>query len=170
MNILSLGSLRPDAQFPEWLVSGPVSIPYFDGQKLEFTLEALTDADEAETRDAVEAFLALDAAGRFAANPFVFQNYRKMVDAVGEEQMDCRVPTAEEVWAHVQPTGVVVSRRHRRDRVIYVQITANCDWEPEHGLQIIYRRGRDLCRVSDYDGHLTHADAYDLPEDQDRII
>lgn len=52
---------------------------------------------------------------------------------------------------------------------VYVQIAAECDWEPEHGLQIIYRRGVEFCRVSDQDGHLTYSDAYDLPESEDRI-
>lgn len=170
MNIPVLSPLRPDAQFPDWLVSGPVNVPYFDGQALEFTLEGLTDADEAEAQNAVNAFLALDATARLAASPFVFQNYRRMADLMGEEEMDCRVSVPEEVWAHVQPTGIVVSRRHRRDHAVYVQIAANCDWEPEHGLQIVYRRGQELSRVSDYDGHLTHADAYDLPEEQDRIV
>ena len=118
MNIPALGSLHPDARFPKWLVSAPVSVPYFHGEKLEFTLEALTDADEAQARDAVEAFLALDTAARLAASPFVFQNYRKMADLVGAEQIDCRVSAPEEVWPHVQPTGMVVSRRHRRDRAI----------------------------------------------------
>jgi hypothetical protein len=36
-------------------------------------------------------------------------------------------------------------------------------------LQIVYRRGSELSRVSAQDGHLTHTDAFDLPEDQDRI-
>ena len=109
MNVPALGPLHADVQFPEWLVSAPVSVPYFDGQTLEFTLEALTDADEPEARSAVDAFLALDVAARRSASPYVFQNYRKMADAVGANQMDCRVAVPEEVWAHVQPTGVVVS-------------------------------------------------------------
>ncbi len=67
------------------------------------------------------------------------------------------------------PTEVFVSRRSERDRAIYVQITADCDWEPEHGLQIVYRRGSELSRVSDLDGHLTHSDADDLAEEQDKI-
>ena len=75
----------------------------------------------------------------------------------------------EEVWAHLQPTAIHVSRRHRRDQRVYVQITAECDWEPEHGLQIVYCEGNRLVRVSDQDGHLTHTDAYDLPEAEDRI-
>lgn len=50
-----------------------------------------------------------------------------------------------------------------------MQIAAECDWEPEHGLLIVYRNGNELSRVSDQDGHLTHTDAYDLPEQEDRI-
>jgi len=50
-----------------------------------------------------------------------------------------------------------------------VQITAECEWEPEHGLQIVYRDGSELKRVSQQDGHLTYVDAYGLPESEDRI-
>jgi len=50
-----------------------------------------------------------------------------------------------------------------------VKICAECTWEPEHGLQIVYREGSVLSRVSDQDRHLTHADAHGLPESQDRI-
>ncbi len=74
-----------------------------------------------------------------------------------------------EVWEYVHPSEIFVRRRSRREKGVYVQITAECDWEPEHGLQIIYRRGKELSRVSDQDGHLTQTDAYDLPEDQDKI-
>ena len=45
----------------------------------------------------------------------------------------------------------------------------DCDWEPEHGLQLVFRKGQSLSRVSDDDGHLTYSDAFNLPEDQDRI-
>jgi len=48
-------------------------------------------------------------------------------------------------------------------------IAAECDWEREHGLQIIYRHGCELSRVSAQDGHVTHTDAFGLPEDQDKI-
>ena len=170
MNIPPLGPLRPDSQFPEWLVSAPVSVPYFDGLPLKFTLNELTDADTEDVRNAVAAFLALGATDRLAAGPHVFQNYRQMVDAVGEEDVGVQIASPEAVWAHVHPSEIYISRRHRRNQAIYVQILADSDWEEEHGLQIVYRRGSELSRVSDQDGHLTRADAYDTPEEQDRII
>ncbi len=169
MNIRQLGLLTPHTQFPEWLVSEPVPVPCLGGQKMTFTLDDLVEADAAEAQSAVDAFFALDDAARLAVSPHVFANYRHMADLVGEDDLGCRIDTAAAVWAHVQPTEIFVTRRHRRDRALYVQILAECDWEQEHGLQIVYRRGSELVRVSDQDGHLTLADASDLPEDQDRI-
>ncbi len=43
---------------------------------------------------------------------------------------------------------------------MYVQIAADCDWEPEHGLQLVYRGGNELVRVSEQDGHLTNDPGY----------
>ena len=168
MNIPSLGPLHVDKSIPEWLVSQPVTVPCFDNLPLTFTLNSLTAEDVVDTSEAVAAFLGLGARDRMAASPFMFQNYRRMADAVSEADLDCWVMAPEEVWAHVHPTEVFVSRR-RRDGIIYVQVTAECDWEREHGLQIIYRQGNELSRVSAQDGHLTHADAYGLPDTEDKI-
>ncbi len=169
MNIPKLGPLRRDSRFPELLESEPISVSYFDGLPLTFTLEDLTEGDTEDVRIAIDAFLAMTPEARLAAGQYVFQNYLRIVDAVGADEIDCHVARPEEIWRHVRPSAVFVARRHRRDQLIYIQIAANCDWDREHGLQIVYRRGNELCRVSDQDGHLTHTDAYDLPEDHDRI-
>ena len=170
MEIPLLGPLRPEPRWPTMFVSEPVPLPYFDGRALKFTLADLTEDDLPEARSAVEAFLAMGPEQRLAAGPYVFANYRRMVEAIGEEEMGCQVESDQMIWGHVHPSEILVSRRHRRDCLIYVQISAECDWEPEHGLQIVYRRGNELSRVSSQDGHLTYADAYDVPEDQDRIV
>ncbi|MEP6669877.1 MAG: hypothetical protein ABJF10_12035 [Chthoniobacter sp.] len=169
MNISLLGTLHPDARIPEWLVSEPVSVPYFDGQRMTFTVDGLTEADREDVERALAAFFALGSDAKKVAAPFVFQNYRRMADVLDEDEVGCRITSPDGVWAHVHPSEIFVSRRHRRDHLIYIQITAECDWEREHGLQIIYRRGSELSRVSDQDGHLTHTDAYDVPEDKDKI-
>ena len=169
MNISHLGALHPNSRIPDWLVSEPVSVPYFDGQQLTFTLDGITEADTEDVQSAVDAFLALGSDARLATSPFVFRNYRRVADAVGEGDMDFQVAIPEDIWAHVHPSEIFISRRHSRDSLIYIQIAAECDWECEHGLQVVYRRGNELSRVSSQDGHLTHTDAYDIPEDQDRI-
>lgn len=170
MNVPALGPLQPDSKIPEWLVSEPISVPFLAGVKLTFTLDGLGDADEADTRGAIEAFLALSPEARKGAAPYVFANYQRMAELVSEEDFGCRIDAENDVWSHVRFSEVFVSRRHRRDKAIYVQITAECDWEPEHGLQLVYRGGNELVRVSEQDGHLSYTDACDLPESEDRIV
>lgn len=170
MNIPELGALRPDKHIGEWLVSDPIPVSYFDNKEFTFILEGVTESDAEDVRSAINAFLRLGPRDRLAAGKYVFENYRKMAELVNEEDLGCRINSQDEIWKHVHPSEIFVSKRGRRDNYIYIQITAGCDWEPEHGLQIIYRQGQQLSRVSEQDGHLTHSDAYDLPENQDRIV
>jgi hypothetical protein len=170
MNVPSLGPLHVHSQVPEWLESEPISVQYFDGHRLRFVLDGLSDADEADTISTIDAFLSFGSRDRIAASDYVFAVYRNVAQTVDADDLECTIRSKDSVWEHVRPTEVYVSRRHRRDRDIYVQITAECDWEPEHGLQIVYRRGRTIVRVSEQDGHLTYTDACDLPESEDRIV
>lgn len=168
MNIPLLGVLEHDPESSEW-VSEPRLVPFFDDLSLPFVLESLEQADEEEVNEAVAAFLNLTFSDRLAAAQYVFANYLKMAKLAGED-LDCHIESEGMVREHVDPCEVVVSRRESGDCAIYVAITGNCDWDQEHGLQIVYRRGRELARVSDQDGHLTNADAYDLAEDEDSIV
>lgn len=170
MNISSLGPLEPDPCTPEWLISEPREIPFFDDRKLRIVLESLDESDTQEVESALDSFLKLGAADRLAISPYVFANYKTRAELMSEQDLGGRIESEDAVWQHVHPSEIFVSRRSRRDCAIYISIAAECDWEPEHGLQIIFRRGLELVRVSEQDGHLTHTDAYDLPEDQDRIV
>jgi hypothetical protein len=172
MQIVMLGHLKPHPRVPEFLESEPLPIPFFDGQRLPVSLLNLQQADATDVEDALSSFLKLGQQDRLAVGQYVFANYQVTAKLAAEQgfDLDCVIASDKDVWEHVQPGGISISRRNRRDRAMYVVIGANCDWEVEHGLQIVYRRGSELVRVSDQDGHLTHTDAYDLPEEQDRIV
>jgi len=172
MQIAMLGRLKPDPRVPEFLESEPLPIPFFDGQKLPVSLLNLHDADGADIEDALSSFLRLGPQDRLAVSPHVFANYQLTAKFAVEQgfDLDCFIASDKDIWQHVQPCGISISRRDRRDCAIYVVIDANCDWEVEHGLQIVYRRGSELVRVSQQDGHLTHTDACDLPEELDKIV
>ncbi len=164
-----LGELTQDKNVPEWWTSRPLPVPYFSGSPISFTV--MTDTPEADfppgASDAIRNFLSLDDRDRRAASQRVYENYRVFADAV--EEVGVEIADAANVWDHVEVGMIYVSRRHRRDRDIYVQLACICDWEGEHGLQLVFRGGSKLCRVSEQDGHLTDADAYDLPEDQEAM-
>lgn len=170
VNIELLGDLSPDERFPDWLVSEPVQVSLFGGVTLKFTLEGVAeDPKPHEFAVAVRNFLALGPQDRRAATLYVFENYQRNAADWGLESDVPRLRTPDDVWPCVHPAEIRVSRRHRRDQGIYVQANAECAWEPEHGLQLVYRHGNVFCRVSEQDGHLTHTDALGLPEEEDRI-
>jgi hypothetical protein len=74
------------------------------------------------------------------------------------------------IWDFVNPSGIYISRRHRRDMDVYLAISCGCDWEEEHGLQLVFKQGKKLTRISGHDGHITEADAYDIPDEQDELL
>ena len=55
-------------------------------------------------------------------------------------------------------------------RELLEAMSCHCRWEDEHGLQFVFRQGRDLVRVSSEDGHLTDSDAYDFPDREDALL
>jgi hypothetical protein len=169
MKIPELGTLERHPSIEEWLCSEPIPVPLLFGQSVVFTLDGLEASDEHDTRVAIAAFLALDEEARREASKYVFENYLRMKEMVDDDSLGCDIADQNRVWEHVRFTEVFVRRRHRRDRSIYVSVMAECDWEIEHGLQVVFHRGSRLSRVSDQDGHITYADAYDTPEEEDQI-
>jgi hypothetical protein len=70
------------------------------------------------------------------------------------------IPGPDQVWDHVTIGPEVYVRRHHADGRVYLSIECECDWEPEHGLQVVIREGRVVSKVGPYDGHLTNASAF----------
>ncbi len=169
MRLGILGELRVDDSVDEWLVSEAVPVPYFDGMKLRFILDGIVAGDSApqDFEEAAAAFLALNLGNRQAATPYVEGHYRKFRDVSVKHGWEVRPHEFSDIWEHVHPSEVVLSRRDR-DRRIYVEVSAECDWDGEHGLLLVFRDGKVLSRVSSQDGHPTHADAYGLPDSEDR--
>jgi hypothetical protein len=81
VHIDGLGKLSQDPDVPEWLISLPVPVPFFNTEELQFVFdEGLPEFGV--SRDAVEAvrnFMALGEAARMAASMAVYQNYREYV-------------------------------------------------------------------------------------------
>ena len=68
---------------------------------------------------------------------------------------------AEHIWQHVQfGREPMVSRRAYGDQGVYISVECGCDWEEEHGLQLVLKNGLKVTKLGGYDGHLSNADAY----------
>ncbi len=138
-----------------------VAAPYFDG----LALRLLDPPDGAPQREALARFLALGPKDRQAEARHVLAYWRDLRAWTDPEEMDAEVGAPpdepDEVWAHVEPRNLSLSEE---DGQTYVILEAECAWEPEHGLMMVWRGGDRLVKVGTYDGHLDdHGDADDAP-------
>ncbi len=170
-----LGPLTQDASFADWYeADAALGMPFFDGLPLGVTfigVEAGTEAAfVADADDALRAFRQLTTTDRRAVSTQIMRNYRQRLDEGDFEPLEVDEADADSIWRFVHPTQMYLSRRARRDHDVYVHIDCNCQWEQDHGLQLVFRRGRLLTRVSGIDGHLTTADATDTPDAADDLL
>lgn len=156
-NLKSIGKLKPHPDIPdEWLISEPILIPFFGGEQLNFIFNGY-EGDETFFSDADEAvsnFLAKDKNYRLEISPSIFENYMEFVDDVGEDEDIPNIGSYEDIWQYIYPQEIYVIRQHIGEKDIYVQIHCECEWEVEHGLQLVFRKGKSLTRVSEIDGHI----------------
>ncbi|MFT4602345.1 MAG: hypothetical protein ACI857_002531, partial [Arenicella sp.] len=106
----------------------------------------MEDADKA-----IKNFLELNGFYKLKiANP-VFENFVEYCSYIGEDEIPEKMKGAQplSIWNFIQPTQVFVRRRDKNDRDIYVLLACECAWEQEHGLQLVFRQGTTLTRVSD---------------------
>lgn len=170
-----IGQLTQDKNFPDWWRSRAIEIPFFDNKPLSIVFmdfEPQADLKFINEADfALSNFLLLNKPDRLRITDLVFKNYSDFLETIGDkDEYNLTLNTNEGIWDYVHPIEIYVTQRPYNDMDIYVQIHCNCDWEEEHGLQLVFRQGRQLTRVSDIDGHLTEADAYDKPDSEDELL
>lgn len=171
MQIPMLGNMTLDERYG-WIYSAPVYLKMLD-RDIQFILEAYEeDGNKQDFELAIREFLSLGHEVLNAAEPHIFAYYRDVNGDYWEpsDQEYVGISTPGEVWDHIEfGEKVHVLRRFYGDKGVYVSMECNCDWEPEHGLQIIFRNGQWVSKVGSYDGHLSNADAY-ADEQLDNII
>lgn len=160
---LHIGAFQQDAQFDDWWNGPTLDIPFFGGLPVPFScIDLIPDADLAfisEANEALKHFLQLGKAERLAASPGILQNCKEFLSAVGieeeEDQVLWDIQDPTEIWQYVEPSHVHITRHPSADHAIYIFIACECAWEREHGLQLVFRKGQELTRISQQDGHLS---------------
>ncbi len=172
-----IGQLNQDKNFPDWWISKEIEIPFFDNEKLIITfMDFDPSQDETFIEEADQAltnYFKLNIEDRKSISTLVQKNCNDFLDAIEFDEDDDhlrQLNDKNEIWKFVYPTEIFVTRRNRRDKDIYVSIDCDCEWEQEHGLQLVFRQGKKLTRISTRDGHLTEADAYDKPDELDELL
>ncbi len=170
--IARLGELTEHPSVREWWASEPVPVPLVSGASLRFVITEERAAWEhaKDVEDAVERFLNLTDEARLAETDKIYAHYKECRDARDRDIPNLPIAKPEDVWKHVTPHEVLVSRRPRRDEGIYVTLAFECDWDPDDGLQLVFFGGDALVRVSKQDGNLTTADAMNIADEDDALL
>jgi hypothetical protein len=162
MEIPGLGAVgEPDAF--GWRHSEPMPVAVLRGGICRVVLDGYDDdSRKAEFHDAITNFLAADVTVLQASAGHIFRYYLDCnADWDPGDDGYVAIRSPDEIWDHIRLGGeAMVSRRPHGDMAVYVSLECECDWEPEHGLQIVFRKGLTVNKVGPYDGHLTNSDSF----------
>lgn len=173
----SIGVLFQDDRVEDFWESSPRRIPFFDNKTIKISFLNLEPANDKlfinEADTALNNFLSMGPSNRLKLSSFAYQNCMEFLNAVEYDEEDkplWDIKDQSEIWNFVYPQDIEVIRRYRRDQDIYINVICECEWEREHGLQLVFRQGKKLTRISSQDGHITEADANDIPDDEDQLL
>ena len=162
MDIPGIGTVTKDTGL-DWYYSDELRVGVLGGATCRIVIEAYDDdGNKEDFHAAISNFLTADESVLREAEQYIFQYYERCKDYYNpedEEYVD--IKTANDVWKHVRlGNEPMFTRRAYGDKGIYVSLECGCDWEEEHGLQIVFKDGLKVNKVGAYDGHVTNSDAY----------
>jgi len=162
LNSKIVGVLKLNDQLGEALwESELIEIPFFDNRKLRVLFEAedLDDSEGIELLDrAIGEFLRKSISDRLSLSESVYKNCMDSLNCLGYMERDKSlwdIQNPNEVWNYVVPNEIYVMSASDLEENAHVVIHCECEWELEHGLQLVFEDGKDITRISGIDGHLT---------------
>lgn len=159
--IPGLGECKFDEDFGCYC-SESIEVPVLSGNECRIFVEGYGhDVKLDDYHTAIANFLAATPAVLTAVEPHIYRYYLNVKQNCEAEEDFPPIQTESEIWSYIQiGEFAFVSRRSHGDKAIYISIECECDWEPEHGLQIVFKNGLRVNKIGPYDGHLTNADAF----------
>ncbi|WP_282032630.1 DUF6985 domain-containing protein [Winogradskyella eximia] len=172
-----IGELNQDNQFEDWWHSLPIKIPFINNKTVEIAFMGFVPESDAlfikDADEALKTFLEKSETDRLSLSHLAYKNCMDFLNAIEFDEADqplWNIKDENEIWNFIYPQTIFVTRRHRHDENIYINVTCECEWEQEHGLQLVFRQGKILTRISAQDGHITEADAYNKPDNEDKLL
>ncbi len=147
--------------------SDPVPVPFLRGHRCSFLFEE--DPDDPDVRAAMKRLLNPKSKLLAAFEPHVVAYCKDVLARYPPEspRPDVKLEKPGDVWSHVD-FGFEFAVTREEDG-IYFSLECNCDWEEEHGLQLVIRDGHVVVKVGPFDGHLTNSRAFGDPSLRDVV-
>lgn len=140
----------------EWTASMSVDLV---GDEVEFTVvHDGEDVDLDQLAMCLSNFRSLSERALKDATPLVFAYYREATEDFSDDEREeygiPEIADPTEVWDYVTLGTAATVERDDETGEWFVVTENECEWEPEHGLQIVLRNGEEVTRVSDVDGSI----------------
>ena len=137
---------------PDFFESNPYPIPYFDNKELKVVfIDAKHEPYLLEADNILQNFLSLDIQDRIDDSHLVFHYYSETLKYGYTKHL--QVNDIADIWNFVYPTEIIVHWNENAD--FYLCVSCGCEWEEEHGLQLVFKDGKQLTRASGHDGGFT---------------
>jgi len=152
MNSKIAGQLNSIDFDPNFYISQPIDIPYFDNKKLTIGFVEATHQPYLDTADKIlENFLQLKSHDKIKDTDLVYVYYDQTLTHGYTKSLDISSPV--DIWKFVEPKEIIIYWDEDAD--FYLCVSCDCAWEDEHGLQLVFKDGLILTRASGHDGHFT---------------
>jgi hypothetical protein len=164
-----IGKLTKNQKF-DWYESELIKVPCLNNSECKFIFERYEkDLNKIEFDQALTNFLNLSPEVFNKINSDLYHYYIDSIKDYGLKNY-LKIESSENIlnYVHIR-AEVMICRRVYGDKGIYITLEGECDWEKEHGLQIVFKSGEYINKIGPFDSHLTNSDAYAREEFEDVI-
>ena len=143
-----VGELKSVEYDPDFFESEPYPIPYFENNKLKVGFIEAEHQPYLDGADNVlENFLKRDLVERKKDSQLVFNYYNTALKYGYTKSLG--IKKIDEVWNFVRPSEIIVECDE--SGTFYLNVSCECEWEEEHGLQLIFKDGLTLVRAGGHE-------------------
>ena len=139
-----IGKIHPHKLDPDLYVSEPMAIPYFDYVKVIVGIYEAGHEPTLKAADRVlENFMKLNLENRAHDTKSILEYYKVCLNDGMSKPL--KIESDADIWKYVYPNEIIVNSLMGEG--FFVDVSCECDWEIEHGLQLIFKNGRELIRA-----------------------
>ncbi len=143
-----LGEIEPHKLDPELYFGQPIEVPYFDNKKIKVGIGNANHEETLIESDRVLAkFMSLNSTDRTNHSKPIVEYYESCVNFGICDKIEMN--SHNEIWNYVNPTEILVDSEIGSG--FFVMVSCECQWEPEHGLQLEFRNGTELVRAGGHE-------------------
>jgi hypothetical protein len=146
------GQLKPDQHGSGLYESEPLEIPYFNNKKLAIGFAEAEHKEYMDMADIIlQNFLELNSRNKIIDSAMVHEYYAQTLKHGDIKPL--KITSIEDIWDFVEPEEIIIQCDENAN--FYLCVSCSCEWEQEHGLQLVFKNGQTLTRASGHDGHFT---------------